>query len=60
MQMRRIAIMLFPAVVFFWLIGWGLFFFGSRHQNKLSETRALLDMEIEVAMPMLKETHSNL
>jgi hypothetical protein len=59
MQMRRIAIMLFPAVVFFWLIGWGLFFFGSRQQNKSSETRAVADMDIEVAVPLLREAHSD-
>jgi hypothetical protein len=59
MQMRRIAIMLFPAVVFFWLIGWGLFFFGSRQQNKSGETRVVVNMEIEVAVPLFREAYSD-
>jgi len=41
------------------LIGWTLFFLGSKEQNKPRKTMGDVEKEIEIEMPMLKEVRPN-
>ena len=59
MRKHRLKVILYPIAVFFWLIGWGLFFFGSEEQNKPRKTMGDAEKEIEIEMPMLKEVRPN-
>jgi len=58
---HRLKVILYPIAVFFWLIGWGLFFLGSEERNKPRKTMgdAKKEIEIGIAMPMLKEVRPN-
>jgi hypothetical protein len=50
--------MLFPAIVFLWLIGWSLFWIGSQHsQEKPHKTQIAAEKEkIEITSAIYDET----
>jgi len=58
MRNRILVVMLFPAIVFLWLIGWSLFWIGSQHsQDKPHKTQTITEKDtIEIKSAIYEET----
>lgn len=58
MRNRILVVMLFPVIIFLWLMGWSLFWIGSqRSQNKSHKTQIVAEKDrIEMTSAIYEET----